>query len=132
MTAFSKTILGKILGGAGQVIATPLGLGNVVHTAIDKVADSAQNLVSGRARANNAKAAAAQADASDAQNKVTQVGLNVQTGGGGTSVSGYLNSGTPSASGFLQGAFYWIQRNIMVVIGIVAIYFIFFKKKKRR
>ena len=131
MTAFSKTILGKILGGTAQVIGSPLGLGTVAHNAIDKVSDSAQNLISGRARAKNAAAVSEQQDAAEAQKNVTRVGLNVQTGGGGTSVSGYLGTGAPSAGGFMQNAFYWIQNNIMVVVGIIAIYFIL-KKKKRR
>lgn len=131
MTAFSKTILGKILGGAAQAVATPIGLGSVAHAALDKVADGAQNVITGRNRSNTATEVATQQNALDAQNKVTQVGLNVQTGQGSTSVSGFLNTGAPTGSGFLQNAFYWLQNNVMVVIAII-IAIVILKKKKRR
>jgi len=131
MTAFSKTILGKILGGAAQVIATPLGLGNVAHAAMDKVSDAAQNVITGRNRVNVAADIQRTNEASAAQNKVN-LGVNVNSGAGGTSVGAYLNTGQSSAGGMFNNLIFWIQNNVMMVLAIgIGLYFLLRKKKRR-
>jgi len=110
MTIFSKTILGKIIGGAGSILGLVVpgvtAITNVASNVLDKVSSAAQTVVNGTAAA-TAKLAA-----------INQSNLN-------QSVANENQVLSASASGFSSP---WIWVAVVGVGGLI----IFLTSKKHR
>ena len=117
--ALSKTVFGKILHFAAQVVTAPLGISQAAGAAIDSVLDGAQALVSGKYK--------------------TQLSAQKQAANDAAMASLYAaeNTITAQQSGQFLGANFnlanisaWIQANLPIVL--IALVGIFIILKRRR
>jgi hypothetical protein len=117
MTAFSKTILGKILAPVGNAIGLAVGV-PMAGSMLDAVGDGAQGLIDGK---NAKKNVADQASMTAAANAV-QLNSDLVS----AQVSGVSIIGAP-----LSGIMTFIQNNLLLILGGGIVLFLLLRKKRR-